>query len=178
LADQGFGALAFAQEYGGENNMEKYAALFDAFGYHDLSLAIKFGVQFGLFGGSINWLGTKYHHDKYLKDTGSADLLGCFAMTETGHGSNVRGLQTTATYDPATDEIIIHTPTKEDGKEYIGNAMHSSMASVFAQLIVNGDNHGVHAILVPIRDVNHQTLPGIRVEDCGRWKSLCTSSWT
>lgn len=167
LADQGFGALAFAQEYGGENDMEKYAALFDAFGYHDLSLAIKFGVQFGLFGGSINWLGTKYHHDKYLKDTGTAELLGCFAMTETGHGSNVRGLKTTATYDPASDEIIIHTPTEDDGKEYIGNAMHSTMASVFAQLIVNGDNHGVHAILVPLRNDKHETLPGIRVEDCG-----------
>jgi len=167
LADQGLGALAFAPEYGGENDMGKYAALFDAMGYHDLSLAIKFGVQFGLFGGSINWLGTKYHHDKYLKDTGSLALAGCFAMTETGHGSNVRGLQTTATYDATTDEIVIHTPTEQDGKEYIGNAMHSTMASVFAQLIVDGEQHGVHAILVPLRDAQHQNLPGIRIEDCG-----------
>ncbi len=167
LAEQGLGALAYAPEYGGEGSMEKYAALFDSMGYHDLSLAIKFGVQFGLFGGSINWLGTQYHHDKYLKDTGSLDLLGCFAMTETGHGSNVRGLQTTATYDSDTKELIIHTPTEADGKEYIGNAMHSTMASVFAQLIVDGENHGVHAILVPLRDAQHQNLPGIRIEDCG-----------
>ena len=167
LADQGLGALAFAPEYGGEGDMGKYAALFDAMGYHDLSLAIKFGVQFGLFGGSINWLGTKYHHDKYLKDTGTLALAGCFAMTETGHGSNVRGLQTTAIYDAATDEIVVHTPTEDDGKEYIGNAMHSTMASVFAQLIVDGEHHGVHAILVPLRDAQHQNLPGIRIEDCG-----------
>ncbi len=167
LADQGLGALAFAPAYGGEDDMGKYAAMFDVLGYHDLSLAIKFGVQFGLFGGSINWLGTKYHHDKYLKDTGTLDLAGCFAMTETGHGSNVRGLQTTATYDPASDEIIIHTPTEADGKEYIGNAMHSKMASVFAQLIVNGERHGVHAILVPLRDADHKELPGIRIADCG-----------
>lgn len=135
--------------------------------YADGSLTIKFGVQFGLFGGSIQKLGTKPHHDQYLTPTGTTDLLGCFAMTETGHGSNVRGIKTTATYDKKSDQIIIHTPGKNDNKEYIGNALHSKMASVFAQLIVNGKNEGVHAILVPLRDQNQNLLPGVTVEDNG-----------
>ncbi|WP_435414957.1 acyl-CoA dehydrogenase family protein [Polaribacter aestuariivivens] len=88
-------------------------------------------------------------------------------MTETGHGSNVRGIKTTATYDKETDSIIIHTPGKNDNKEYIGNALHSTMASVFAQLIVDGKNHGVHAILVTIRDNNHNLTPGVTIEDNG-----------
>lgn len=167
LADQGMGALAYGKEYGGKDDMGAYIAVFEMLGYHDLSLAIKFGVQFGLFGGSVQKLGTERHHKKYLKDTGSLELAGCFAMTETGHGSNVRELKTTATYDKATDEIIIHTPTEEDGKEYIGNALHGKMASVFAQLIVNGEGHGVHAILVPMRNDKGELLPGVRVEDCG-----------
>lgn len=167
LADQGFGAIAYPKEYGGGGDMGAYIAIFEMLGYHDLSLAIKFGVQFGLFGGSVQNLGTEKHHKKYLSDIGTLKLAGCFAMTETGHGSNVRELKTTATYDKSTDEIIIHTPTENDGKEYIGNALHGQMASVFAQLIVDGKKLGVHTILVPMKDKNGKLMPGVRVEDCG-----------
>lgn len=167
LAERGYGAMAYTKEYGGAGDMEGYAHMFENMMFVDGSLTIKFGVQVGLFGGSIQKLGTKKHHDQYLADAGTAKLLGCFAMTETGHGSNVRGIKTTATYDKETDSIIIHTPGKNDNKEYIGNALHSKMASVFAQLIVNGKNEGVHAVLVPLRDTDHKVLPGITVEDNG-----------
>ena len=167
LGKHGYGKLAYPKAYGGSNNMPAYAHIFEHLMYVDGSLTVKFGVQVGLFGGSIQKLGTKKHHDAYLKDAGEATLLGCFAMTETGHGSNVRGVKTTATYLPETDSIIIHTPGKDNNKEYIGNALHSTMATVFAQLIVNGKNEGVHAILVPLRDKDHHTLPGITIEDNG-----------
>lgn len=167
LAEQGLGALSYPEEYGGTDDMGRYAAVFETLGYHDLSLTIKFGVQFGLFGGSVLALGTKRHHDRYMEAIGKLELPGCFAMTETGHGSNVRGLETTATYDPDTNEFIVHTPRLEAGKEYIGNALHGRMATVFAQLIVEGENHGVHAVLIPLRDEAGHVLPGIRVEDNG-----------
>ena len=60
-------------------------------------------------------------------------------MTEAGHGSDVQHLQTTATYDPDTQEFVIDTPDDEAHKDYIGNAaQHGRMAAVFAQLIVGG----------------------------------------
>ena len=167
LAQHGYGALGFPPAYGGRGSTIMYAAVFEVLSTHDLSLAVKFGVQFGLFGGAVQNLGTGTHHKKYLAKTGSAELLGCFAMTETGHGSNVRDLETTARYDSDTDEIIIHSPTVQAGKEYIGNALHAEMAAVFAQLEVAGEQCGVHAILVRLRDELGNLMPGIKVEDCG-----------
>jgi acyl-CoA oxidase len=89
-------------------------------------------------------------------------------MTETGHGSNVQHLETTATYDPATQEFVIHSPTPSSRKDYIGNAAtHARMAAVFAQLITRGEGHGVHCFLVPIRDEHGEDLPGVTTSDCG-----------
>lgn len=173
LAAQGFGSLAFPKEYGGSGDMEGYFSTMETLSYHDLSLVIKFGVQFGLFGMSVYFLGTERHHKKYLKSIGSLELPGCFAMTETGHGSNVKGILTTATYDHQNKSFVIHTPTPEARKEYIGNAaVHGQMATVFAKLIVSGKDYGVSAFVVPLRDKNGKTLPGITIKDCGRKMGL------
>ncbi|WP_103026360.1 acyl-CoA dehydrogenase [Salinibacter altiplanensis] len=168
LADQGLGALAFPDEYGGDGDMERFIVAFETLAYHDLSLVIKFGVQFGLFGGSIYHLGTKRHHEAYLQRAGTLDLPGCFAMTEWGHGSNVRELETTARYDPATEEFVVNTPHDGARKEWIGNAAaHGQVATVFAQLQTDGEEHGVHAFLVPIRAEDGTPQPRVRIEDCG-----------
>jgi acyl-CoA oxidase len=167
LAEQGLGAYSFPEEFGGKNSPAGTTVIFEALAMGNLSLLIKFGVQFGLFGGAVYSLGTEYHHKTYLEALGTMTLAGCFAMTETGHGSNVRDLETTATYNHEKATLVIHSPTLTAGKEYIGNALHSKMAAVFCQLIVGEQNHGIHAVLVPLRDENHQELPGITVKDNG-----------
>jgi acyl-CoA oxidase len=164
LSSEGDTGRGFPAEYGGQDNVGGSVASFGALAFGDLSLLVKCGVQFGLFGGAILHLGTERHHARYLGAAASMDLIGCFAMTETGHGSNVQALGTTATYDPETEEFVVHTPHEDARKDYIGNAARDGrMAVVFAQL---GD-HGVHAFLVPLRDSDGDTLPGIRIEDCG-----------
>ena len=167
-ASEGFGALSYPDFAGGKHDIGAYLATFETLAYFDLSLVIKFGVQFGLFGGSIQMLGTEKHHRKYLKSVGDLSLLGCFAMTELGHGSNVRDIETTATYDIENQEFIIHTPFKSARKDYIGNAAaDGKMATVFAQLQIGENEYGVHAILVSIRGENNQPLSGVSIEDCG-----------
>lgn len=168
IADNGIGALSFPEEYGGKNDIGKFMTAFETLAYGDLSMTIKFGVQFGLFAGSIFQLGTKRHHDKYLSDAASLKLPGCFAMTETGHGSNVRDIETTAIYDKDTESFTINTPTESARKDYIGNAAkHGKMATVFAQLHTAGEDYGVHAILVPIRNADGNLMKGVKIEDVG-----------
>src|SRR6185312_11622886 len=121
----------------------------------------------GLFGAAVLHLGTTPHHEKWLPAIMSLATPGAFAMTETGHGSDVASIGTTATYDPASDEFVIDTPFRAAWKDYLGNAAKDGQAAVvFAQLIVAGVNHGVHALYVPIRD-GGEFLPGIGGDDDG-----------
>lgn len=168
LASEGFGALGTPTAQGGQGDPAAFMAAFETLAFHDLSLTIKFGVQFGLFQGSVHLLGTAWHHETFLPKIATGELLGMFAMSELGSGSNVRDLETTATYDPTTEEFVIHTPHPGAHKEWIGNAaLHGQMASVFAQLIVDETNHGVHAFLVPIRNDDGQPMAGVTVGDTG-----------
>lgn len=173
LAKQGFGSIAYPKIYGGADDMAAYFTIMETLSYHDLSLVVKFGVQFGLWGMSVYFLGTEKHHQKYLKDIGTLALPGCFAMTETNHGSNVRGIETTATYNHQQKTFTIHTPNVAAQKEYIGNAaLHGEMATVFAKLIIDGKDYGVSAFVVALRDKQGNILQGITIEDCGRKMGL------
>jgi acyl-CoA oxidase len=168
IAAEGLGVPGFPARYGGHDDPAANVVGFETMGHADLSLLVKFGVQFGLWGGAVLNLGTGLHHERYLRATAEAELLGCFAMTEAGHGSNVQMLRTTATFDPDSDEFVIDTPDDDARKEYIGGAArYAQVAAVFAQLIVGGECHGVHALVVPLRDDEGRLLPGVRIEDDG-----------
>ncbi|MEU3232510.1 acyl-CoA dehydrogenase [Nocardiopsis alba] len=171
LTETDMPGYGFPESVGGSDDVGASVVAFEML-VADMSLMVKMGVQFGLFGGAIKALGTDDHHRRYLPDVMSVALPGCFAMTETGHGSDVQRLRTTATYDPAAEEFVVHTPDEAARKDYIGNAARDGRAAVvFAQLRTPGPDglieHGVHALMVPIRDEDGAALPGITIEDCG-----------
>ncbi len=169
LVENGQVHRAFPKELGGDDDHGGNIAGFEELVTADPSLQIKSGVQWGLFGAAVLHLGTRYHHETFLPAIMSLEVPGAFAMTETGHGSDVAAIGTTATYDDETGEFVIHTPFRGAWKDYLGNAaVHGTAAVVFAQLVTKGVNHGVHAFYVPLRDpATGAFLPGIGGEDDG-----------
>jgi acyl-CoA oxidase len=168
LGTDGYARTGFPVASGGAGDLGGAVTSFEMLGFGDLSLMVKAGVQWGLFGGAVEALGTREHHERHLPAIMNGELLGCFAMTETGHGSDVQSIGTTATYDPGTQEFEIHTPGPQARKQYIGNAARDGrLAVVFAQLVTGGAGRGVHALLVPIRDEAGRPLPGVTIEDDG-----------
>lgn len=78
------------------------------------------------------------------------------------------GIETTAIYDAATQEFVIHTPQNAAAKAWIGGAAHTAkISAVFAQLTINGRWEGPHVFLVRLRDDAGRPSPGVRTRDHG-----------
>lgn len=168
LAGLGFNAAGMPEEFGGELTASHSILGFEMIAMGDLSLTIKSGVQQGLFGGAILNLGDKDQRARWLPGVMNLDILGCYAMTERGRGSDVQNLETSITYIPEDDEFEIHTPDDDAVKTYIGNAARDGrMAAVFGQLIVGEESHGVHCIIVAVRDDDGNALEGVTLGDNG-----------
>lgn len=168
LATTGFNNPGMPEEFGGKYPSSHSILGFEVLAMGDLSLTIKSGVQQGLFGGAILNLGDEDQQRRWLPGVMNLDILGCYGMTERGRGSDVQNLETTITYLPESHEFEIHTPDEDATKTYIGNAARDGhMAAVFGQLIVAGESHGVHCIIVPVRDDNGHALPGVTLGDHG-----------
>ncbi len=178
LADDGHAVHGFPTAVGGRGDIGASVVSFEMLAFADLSLQVKSGVQWGLFGGAIQALGNAEQHARFLPGVMDLSLPGCFAMTETGHGSDVQSVHTTATYDADTGEFVVDTPTESARKDYIGNAARDGrMAAVFVQLYTAPsshppERHGVHAVLVPLRDDDGAVLPGVEITDDGHKEGL------
>ncbi|ETV81010.1 hypothetical protein, variant [Aphanomyces astaci] len=138
-------------------------------GMCDGAMATKMTVQFNLFGGTVLKLGTDRHHGAFLDGIDRFENVGCFGLTELGYGNNAVEMETTATYDAATEEFVINTPSTKAQKYWITNsALHAQFAVVFARLLTGGKDEGIHGFLVPTRDMaTHAVLPGVQIWDMG-----------
>ncbi|XP_070595973.1 peroxisomal acyl-coenzyme A oxidase 1 isoform X3 [Erythrolamprus reginae] len=112
---------------------------------------------------------TDAQEKKWLPLASRFQITGTYAQTELGHGTHLRGLETTATYDPATQEFILNSPTVTSIKWWPGGlGKTSNYAIVLAQLYTQNKSHGLHAFIVPLRQLGtHEPLPGITIGDIG-----------
>ncbi|KAH7043821.1 acyl-CoA oxidase [Macrophomina phaseolina] len=105
----------------------------------------------------------------FYEKAANYEYMGCYAQTELGHGSNVRGLETLAIWSPEDKTFVIHSPHLTAAKWWIGSlGRTANYAVVMAQLVINNKPYGPHPFVVPIRDLKtHQPLPNIHIGDIG-----------
>lgn len=140
---------------------------------YDLALATRLVVSHGLYGDTLQTLGTQ-KHKIFLERIYKLKDIGSISITELGHGSNLSMLETIANYDHANREFIINSPTATSAKWWIGAVSKSAnMTALFARLIVDSTDKGVHVFAVPIRNYEtHEALPGVIIGDCGKKNGL------
>ncbi|KAF2759484.1 acyl-CoA oxidase [Pseudovirgaria hyperparasitica] len=128
-----------------------------------------YGLHDSMFLKTLQEQGTPEQHKLFLEKARKYEYIGCYAQTELGHGSNVRGLETVAVWDPSDKTFVIHSPHLTASKWWIGSlGRTANHAVVMAQLIINGKPYGPHPFVVQIRDLKtHQPLENIYVGDIG-----------
>ncbi|VDL79733.1 unnamed protein product [Nippostrongylus brasiliensis] len=133
---------------------------------YDQGLSARIGLHASVFGMAVASMCTK-RHEAILEQIRRNEIVGCFCLTELGHGSNTQEIQTTATFD--NGEFVFNCPSDEAVKCWAGNLSQSAThAVVFAQLYVGGKCEGVHAFVLQVRDPKtYETLPGITIGDMG-----------
>ncbi|KAG2414702.1 hypothetical protein HFD88_003894 [Aspergillus terreus] len=128
-----------------------------------------YGLHASMFLVTLREQSTPEQKKLFLEPAEKYQIIGCYAQTELGHGSNVRGLETRATWNPDDKTFTIHSPTLTASKWWIGSlGRNANHAVVMAQLYVGGKNYGPHPFVVQIRDLQtHQPLENIYVGDIG-----------
>eukprot|EP00357_Protocruzia_adherens_P016876 CAMPEP_0115016846 /NCGR_PEP_ID=MMETSP0216-20121206/27721_1 /TAXON_ID=223996 /ORGANISM="Protocruzia adherens, Strain Boccale" /LENGTH=720 /DNA_ID=CAMNT_0002387463 /DNA_START=39 /DNA_END=2201 /DNA_ORIENTATION=+ len=125
-------------------------------------------IHYSIFVPTLKNLATEEQQSWWVPRAEAFQIIGSYAQTELGHGSNVRGLQTRAVFNKNTDEFILDTPTLRSIKWWPGGlgcvATHSI---VYAQLMIDGIEYGVHAFMLQLRDENHKLLAGVTTGDLG-----------
>ena len=154
----------------GKGDMELFTHIMGAmFGSGVLKDGNPLLVHYAMFLPAIMGQGTTQQQSYWVSRSWGCNIIGTYAQTELGHGTFIRGLETTATYDPQTKEFILNSPTLTSYKWWPGGLGHTAnYAVVVAQLYTKGQCRGIHPFIVQLRDENtHEPLPGIKIGEIG-----------
>ncbi|XP_065204921.1 probable peroxisomal acyl-coenzyme A oxidase 1 [Planococcus citri] len=154
----------------GGNAMEAYqSVLGGSLGSAILKEGYPFAVHYVMFIPTIMGQGTMAQQAYWISRAWNCEIMCTYAQTELGHGTFIRGLETTATYDPTTEEFILNSPTLTSYKWWPGGLGHTcNYAVVLAQLYTKGKCHGIHPFVVQLRDEDTWLpMPGIKIGEIG-----------
>ncbi|PKY04427.1 acyl-CoA oxidase [Aspergillus campestris IBT 28561] len=133
-------------------------------------------LQMEMFATTIEEQGTDAQRAHWMPRVESWQVVGAYAQTELGHGSNVRGLELEARWDGENKGFVLHSPTLTASKWWNGTlGRTANHAIVVAQLLLPHPNspdqfvsHGPQPFIIQVRDMTtHQPLDGIIIGDIG-----------
>ncbi len=112
---------------------------------------------------------SREQRERWLPPAMNFNIIVAYCQTELGHGSNVRGLETMATFDGDTRKWIINSPTLTSIKWWPGGlGKTATHAILMVKVIVKGKSRGIAPFFVQLRDMRtHALLPGITAGDMG-----------
>ncbi|XP_065173728.1 peroxisomal acyl-coenzyme A oxidase 3-like [Atheta coriaria] len=151
------------------DNPLKLWACYETLFQWDFGTTVKYSLDSGMFPNVVRNLGTDVHYD-IVQQIEDRKIVGCFALTEIGHGSNVSSMQTKATFDKERNGFVLHSPSFEAAKCWSGVlGQCATHAVVYAQLYTaDGKHHGLQQFVVQVRDADtHLAPPGVVVADMG-----------
>lgn len=134
---------------------------------NDLFATGSMGIHFSMFLTFIRTQANEEQQARWLGPAQRAEFFGAYAQTELGHGSNLRGLETIATFDRATDEFVIHSPYLTSLKWWPTGIYSCTHGAVMANLIIDGKNYGFHGFMVQFRDDQGRCMPGVEIGEMG-----------
>jgi acyl-CoA oxidase len=98
-------------------------------------------------------LGTREQYQKYITMILDKQIIGFYAGTEMGHGSDIQATETEAKYNRTTKEFTINTPSNNAVKLTTDSkAEYGTHALLQAKLLCDGIQYGTHAFILPVRD--------------------------
>lgn len=134
-----------------------------------------YALQTVMFATSIREQCNEEQLKYWLPKVENWEIIGCYGQTELGHGSNVKGIECEARWNPSTKDFTIHSPTLTASKWWNGSlGRTANHAIVVAQLMLPDKqsgklkSYGPHQFIVQIRDMKtNKPLQGIVIGDIG-----------
>ena len=146
LHKYGFFGIPYSKQYGGVGgDYLSYALAMEEVSKVDGSTGITISVYTSLYCSCIDYFGTEEQKEAFLRPTIDGSKTGCFGLTEPNAGSDAAGQQTTAVYDPDTDEYIIN-----GGKVFTTNSGFADLCTVFAMTDKSAGTRGISCFVVDL----------------------------
>lgn len=150
LGEMGLMGMMVPEEWGGSGmDAVSYAMAMEEVSAACASTGVIMSVNNSLVCYPLQTYGTDAQKEKFLKPLARGEKLGCFALSEPGHGSDPGGLTCSAKKVPGGYQL-------HGSKNFITNGKEADIALVFANIDRSLGHRGICAFIVDTKSKGYQ----------------------